>query len=114
MPRITVGGGPSNPDALPGEVGYMPPPGDDAAVASGATAPGGWTQVEPAREARPAVAEDAEPPQPDAPVYTSMTQAALRDEAKSRGLPVGGSKADLAARLAEHDAANAEASQGGD
>lgn len=35
--------------------------------------------------------------------YASMTQAALREEAKGRGLPSGGSKADLAGRLAEHD-----------
>lgn len=35
--------------------------------------------------------------------YASMTQAALREEAKARSLPVGGSKADLAARLNDHD-----------
>ncbi len=37
--------------------------------------------------------------------YGSLPHAALRDEAKTRGLPAAGSKADLAARLAEHDAA---------
>lgn len=40
--------------------------------------------------------------------YASMTQAALREEAKGRGLPSGGSKADLAGRLAEHDAATSQ------
>jgi hypothetical protein len=116
VPRITVAGGPSNAAAVPGEVGHVPP-AEDAPPgqwkgergpelielpAGAAVFPAGWTQVE------------------AVPDYGSMTQAALRDEAKTRGLPVGGSKADLAARLAEHDAAQlpAEAvavlAQGGD
>lgn len=64
-------------------------------VPGGVQLPEGWTADEP-----PA-------PQGGAPGYGSMTQAALRDEAKARGLPVGGSKADLAARLTEHDAGGA-------
>lgn len=102
MPRITVEGGPSNAAALPGEVGHMPP-AEDGAVA----APEGWTEVAPAdvpHEARAPIVEEPVTPQ-DAPDYVSLTQAELRAEAKSRELPAGGSKADLAARLAEHDAA---------
>lgn len=44
-----------------------------------------------------------------APDYTSMTKTALAAEAGARELPTGGTKSDLAARLAEHDAATAEA-----
>lgn len=103
MPRITVAAGPTNAAALPGEVGYMEP----------AKATGGHTDVAaPAPEAPavPAATEGADPPTPgpvpgSAPDYSSMTQAALREEARGRGLPVGGSKADLAGRLAGHDAA---------
>ena len=39
--------------------------------------------------------------------YEAMKAAELRDEAKARGLPASGSKADLAGRLAEHDEAAA-------
>lgn len=102
MARITVAGGPSDVRALPGEVGYIGPPRDAEpepveAAAPGGVLPEGWTS-DPGPAADSAV-----------PDYGSMTQAALRDEAKSRGLPVGGSKADLAARLAEHDAAAGDA-----
>ncbi len=76
VPRITVAEGPSNPAALPGETGYVDP----------------GHAAEPADENTPAAVD-----------YTSMSQAALRDEAKTRGLPAGGSKADLAARLNDHD-----------
>lgn len=91
VPRITVAGGPSNPDALPGETEYTGP-GPEAAPT-----------VEYRGEHGPELV-DMPPGQPVAAAdYVSMTQAALRDEAKTRGLPVGGSKADLAARLNDHD-----------
>lgn len=105
MPRITVAGGASNPHALPGEVGYIEPavtaPADAASEAvvegflspdAAALLPEGWN------------ADPVPPAVPQTPDYGSMTQAALREEAKARGLPVGGSKADLAARLTDHDA----------
>lgn len=97
MPRITVAGGPSNPGAEPGEVGYVGPEPEEAAEGMHMIGEGdghhGASGLTVLREA----------PEP-APDYASMTQAALREEAKNRGLPVGGSKADLAARLADHDA----------
>ena len=40
---------------------------------------------------------------PDA--LAGLTQSALRKQATLRGLPIRGSKADLIARIAEHDAA---------
>lgn len=94
MAKITVAGGASNAHALPGETGYIEP-ADTAPEAApegflspdvAALLPEGW---------------NADP----GPDYGTMTQAALRDEAKARGLPTGGTKADLAARLAGHDAA---------
>jgi hypothetical protein len=105
VPRITVSGGASNPDARPGEVGYVEPVGAQAEPEASAASP----MVE-------AVQEDAAPPPIElsgelsgTPDYGSMTQAALRELAKARGLPVGGSKADLAARLAGNDAAAVDA-----
>jgi len=106
MPRITVAGGASNPDALPGEAGYIAPElepevafegehGPELAPlpAPGTVLPQGWAP-DPA-------------PTADAPDYGSMTKGALVEEAKARSLPAGGSKADLAARLADHDAQGA-------
>jgi hypothetical protein len=112
MPKITVAGGASNPDALPGETGYIAPqpapepePEPEAAFegehgpelaplpAPGTVLPQGWAP-DPA-------------PTADAPDYGSMTKGALVEEAKARALPVSGSKADLAARLADHDAQGA-------
>lgn len=103
MPRITVASGPSNAAAAPGEVGYMaleaergpeltnlPPAGF---VEPAAAAP------EAAAAARGAGPEDLPPADGPAPDYTSMTVAQLRDAAKTQGLPLGGSKADLLARL---------------
>jgi hypothetical protein len=57
----------------------------------------------------PAAAQDAEALSPAdvAAGYTDLTFAELRAEAKARGLPAGGSAVELAARLAEHDAAQA-------
>jgi hypothetical protein len=40
--------------------------------------------------------------------YTELSYAQLRAEAKSRGLPTGGTAVDLAARLGEHDQTAAE------
>lgn len=113
MPKATVNSGVSNAGATPDEPGYIESPVDaqPAAVAEDVAA----SALE--APAVPAAAEGAEPeeipPAGSAPDYGSMTQAALRDEAKSRGLPVGGTKADLAARLAGHDAA-AETAEAGE
>lgn len=89
VPRITVAGGPSNPAAQPGEVGHVTaePAAAELRGEHGPELVGlpDGTAVIPAAD------------------YASMSQAALRGEAKTRGLPVGGSKADLAARLNEHD-----------
>lgn len=85
VPRITVAGGPSNADAVPGEVGYAGPEPvelpDDGPVAA-APADTGWQ---------------------------SMTLAQLREAAKARGLSGSGAKADVVARLAEHDNSQAAA-----
>jgi hypothetical protein len=115
MPRITVEGGPSNAAALPGEVGHMPPAGagpGDAPVeeapqdAPEAPGPGGAADVPGvAHVSRAPIVADPVTPEADAPHYASMTKGELVDEAKSRELPVGGTKADLAGRLTEHDAA---------
>lgn len=79
------------------------PVGDGAAGdAPAMVAEGGYAGASNLVEIQPEPAAEAVPVAPD---YGSMTQAALRDEAKARGLPVGGAKADLAARLADHDAA---------
>lgn len=98
MPRITVAEGPSNPDAAPGEVGYTGPDVDEAPAAK-VHGEHGPELVAMSPDAAVVAAAD----------YASMTQAALRDEAKTRGLPVGGSKADLATRLTDHDAAQPSA-----
>lgn len=124
MPRITVSDGPSNAGALPGEVGHFEhEPATGGVVASGGFVvfddtpplvlppggvilPEGWVQVdapEAAHEARDAIVTDPVTP------YGSMKKAELVEEARARELPVGGSKDEIAARLAEHDAA-----QGGD
>jgi len=114
MPRITVAGGASNPDAGPGDVGYVAPAvafegehGPEPLDLPPGTPvfPQGWTQVGP-HEARGPIVDEPVTPEPD---YASLTKAALIDDAKSRELPVSGSKAELAARLAEHDAAQAPA-----
>lgn len=136
VPRITVAGGPSNAAALPGEVGHVAPAEDAPPVqwkgehgpelielpAPAQVLPEGWT-ADPGPDAhasRAPIVADPVLPGADAPDYGSLPKAALVDEAKSRELPVSGSKAELAARLAEHDAAQlpAEAqdvlAQGGD
>jgi hypothetical protein len=112
VPRITVSGGASNPDARPGEVGYVEPVGAQAEgappqVVAPVEEDAGAPPVEVRGESGPELAELPEgstvSDSQAAPDYGSMTQAALRELAKARGLPVGGSKADLAARLAGND-----------
>lgn len=122
MPRITVSDGPSNAGARPGEVGHFDhePAAGLRLIAEdgpelvdlpqgGVVLPPGWVAAdapeppEAAHEARDAIVADPVTP------YGSMKKAELVEEARARELPVGGSKDDLAARLAEHDAA-----QGGD
>lgn len=79
MPRITVAGGPSNAGAQPGEVGYIE-----------------HKAAEVVAEARAEVHAVAD--------WASKPLAHLRGAAKDRGLPTAGNKADLAARLVEHEA----------
>jgi hypothetical protein len=117
-------------DGAPGLVGredgpelVVTPKGDGGGLA----VPQGWTEVDPA--AAPEAAHASRPPIVTEPVlpeaqapdagelsaadvaagYTDLSFAQLRAEAKSRGLPAGGSAVDLAARLGEHDAASASA-----
>lgn len=93
MPRITAAGGPSNAAAVEGEVGFIK------------------------REERKAeqavekvVAEIRGEHGPEAVVdWASKTVAHLRKAAEERGLDTTGPKADLAARLAEHEAAQTPA-----
>lgn len=87
MPKITVAAGPSNADAKPGEVGYVERVGHKAAE----------------------VAAEVVAEVHDVANWASKPLAHLRDAAKERGLPATGSKADLAARLTEHEAAQAQA-----
>lgn len=89
MPRITVADGPSNAGAVSGEVGFIEREERKAAEVVHEAAAEVVTEVH-------AVTDWAE-----------KTLAHLRGEAKSRGLSVSGAKADLAARLAEHDAKQA-------
>lgn len=99
VPRITVANGPTNPDAKPGEVGYIPPPQETPA------SPAGDVAAAPEDPAVPAAATGAGPqaatPPPDgpAPDYDALTVAQLREAAKERRLPVGGTKAELVERL---------------
>lgn len=92
MPRITVASGPSNAGAAPGEVGYIAPAEPEA--------------PEVAAEAVPEVLDEPGPEPDPAPAdWASKTVGQLRKAAGERGLDTAGPKADLAARLAEHDAA---------
>jgi hypothetical protein len=79
VPRITVAGGPSNAAAEPGEVGYVP---EETAV-----------------EETPAPAVEPEP-EPES-LYEEQSVADLKALCRERGLPAGGSKADLVQRLAD-------------
>ncbi|TMC47282.1 MAG: hypothetical protein E6J20_19980 [Chloroflexi bacterium] len=90
MPRITVAGGPSNAAAAPGEVGHI-------------------QHAE--HEAAEAVAE-VETGVRDVADWASKPLAHLREAARERGLPAVGNKADLAARLSEHEATQAATDTG--
>ncbi|MEV7389621.1 SAP domain-containing protein [Streptomyces sp. NPDC091215] len=81
VPRITVAGGPSNADALPGEPGYIEP-------------------AEPAEDPTDAPAVDKEP---EPVAYQDRPAADLKAELRQRGLPTGGSKTELVQRLTEAD-----------
>lgn len=106
MPRITVAGGPSNADARPGEVGYIGPQDvtqEDVAAHA------------PEAPAVPAAAGDAGPLEGDAssgpaPDYATLTVPQLREAAKERALPTGGTKPELVERLT----AATQAPEGGD
>lgn len=106
MPKATSGGA-SNaweqdaPDAAGAEA--QPAPvvaGEPAAQVQGE--PGPEVPLPPGWSADPGAA-----PADGAADYGSMTKAALSAEAASRELPTSGTKTDLAARLAEHDASTA-------
>lgn len=126
VPKTTSGGASNAWEQAPAEPqsgsaaaqvqGEAGPELDVPAATGGMVTPEGWTQV---GDGTPETFVPAEAGQRDllreawaemkeaaasSPDYASMTQAALRDEAKARELPVSGTKADLAARLAEHDA----------
>jgi len=83
MPKITVAAGPSNADAKPGEVGY----------------------IEHVEHKAAEVASEVAAEVHDVADWASKPLAHLREAAKDRGLSTSGSKADLAARLTEHAAA---------
>ncbi len=89
MPKITVTAGPSNAGAQPGEVGYIKRAEHKAA--------------EVVAEVKAEVAAEVH----DAVDWASKPLAHLREAAKDRKLPTAGSKADLAARIVEHEAAQA-------
>lgn len=93
MPRITVASGPSNAGAVPGEVGYIERAEHKAAEVA----------AEVRAEAKAEVHTVVD--------WTSKSLAHLRVAAKDRGLSAAGPKADLAARLTEHDAAKAPAAE---
>lgn len=82
MPRITAAGGPSNAAAVEGEVGFVK------------------REERKAAKAVAAVEADAH----EAADWASKTVAHLRKAAEERGLDTAGTKADLAARLTEHEA----------
>ena len=98
MPKITVAAGPSNADAVEGEVGYIksePTEGEMAEIRGehgpeAVDLPDGTTVV---------------PADTD---WASLSVAKLREHAKDRNLSTAGSKADLAARIAEHESVSAD------
>lgn len=99
MPKITVAAGPSNAGAVEGEVGYIksePTEGDVAEI-----------RGEPGPEA--VDLPDGATVAPARTDWSSLSVAKLREHAKDRNLSTTGSKADLAARIAEHEAGQATA-----
>jgi len=82
MPKITVAAGPSNADAKPGEVGY----------------------IEHVEHKAAEVASEVAAEVHDVADWVSKPLSHLREAAKERNLSAAGSKADLAARIAEHEA----------
>lgn len=88
MPRITVAGGPSNPDALPGETGYIAPPEEADEVRA--------SVEEPAPEAEPEAVEES---------YEDWTVEQLKEELGKRDLAKSGKRDDLVARLRKDDTA---------
>lgn len=104
MPKATTGGA-SN-AWLENEPGYQPPVESEAAPVEAAEVPAD-AEVSPDEE--PVTAETgvsdgppAEAAAPALPPLESMSKAELQDHADSLGLPISGSKADLAARIVEH------------
>jgi len=82
MPRITVGAGPTNADAAEGEVGFV-----------------GHAEHEAAE-----VAAEVKVGVHAAESWAEKPLSRLREAAKERNLSAAGSKAELAARIAEHEA----------
>lgn len=95
MPKATVNSGASNAGAAAAEIGHAadlrpePEPASDVVAVT---------------ESSPDLGAAAGQAPAD---YGSMSKGDLADEAKSRGLSASGTKAELAARLAGHDAAQA-------
>lgn len=102
MPKTTTQSGASN-GWEPGEPEPAAAPVAEAAEAVPAQEPESPAEEEPAQEEpeEPLSAADV------AAGYTDLSFAQLRAEAKARGLSAGGTAVELAARLAEHDAAPA-------
>lgn len=101
MPKTTTQGGASN-GWEPGEPELAAAPVPEVPEATPAPEP------EPTAEEQPE--EEPEEPLSAADVaagYTDLSFAQLRAAAKERGLSAGGTAVELAARLAEHDAAPA-------
>lgn len=87
MPKITATDGPSNTNAVEGEVGFI-----------------GRAERKAAKVAAEVKAEVHA-----AESWAEKPLAHLREAAKERNLSAAGSKADLAARIAEHEAGQAAA-----
>lgn len=85
MPRITVAGGPSNPDAQPGETGYIPPEGgEDVSAGSNSSTsddkPEPSSNETPTSSDHPAPAPETENPStPDHPASQGSGSASSTD-----------------------------------
>lgn len=96
MAKITVNGGPSNADAVPGQPGFMPTEGETA---------GGPPKALPDVTDNPKLAAAEKVSEPD---YEAWTVDQLKDELGERELIKGGNKDELVLRLLEDDEQNAE------
>lgn len=101
MPKATTGGA-SN-AWLENEPGYQPPVEAAPVEAAEVPADAEVTAAEPTPvETGDGDGSPAEAAAPVLPPVALMSKAELQDHADSLGLPISGSKADLAARIVEH------------